>query len=119
MVIATDCECEQGGWCVRHHCWKPGGLQRLCQHNPALFTLWEQGKGPGQLALLLAAHHRTGACAFRQSVVEERLCSTCAGNVRMKVFGCLKVQTCTLLPKFENIVACSECELFEAPTEQI
>lgn len=111
---ATPCECEREGWCTRHNCWKEGVLQRICQCNVDFFNLWEAGKGPGQTEGQVVAHKRIGPCTFRKQLMEERPCITCLGNVRIKVFGCQKVFECTLMPSFEEVAACSTCDLHEA-----
>lgn len=42
----TPCECEQPGWCERHHCWKSPGMHLLCRRQMRQFQAWEEGRGP-------------------------------------------------------------------------
>lgn len=44
----TGCECTKPGFCERHQSEKDERRLKICQTNPGIFALWEQGLGPGQ-----------------------------------------------------------------------
>ena len=48
----TECQCLGDGpvSCALHQCEKTAHLHRLCQTRPDYFRLWNEGRGPGQMA---------------------------------------------------------------------
>ena len=47
----TGCTCTEPGVCERHGVKKDARRVKLCQTNPAIRALWDQGIGPGQRPL--------------------------------------------------------------------
>lgn len=105
----TPCECTEPGWCVRHKLNKTPFLFRVCRMNASIFTLWENGSGPGQVT---AANQPP--CSRLGEVVRLALCPACRGHVQLKVFACSKHGECTPLLSIQGVRACSSCEDFEA-----
>ena len=104
----TACECTSPGYCQRHHCDKPDSMHRLCQTNPRFFNLWEQGLGPGQ-----AHGSRNEPCRHRSEQIDEMLCESCQGQVRIKIFGCHLHDRCSLSLKLTEMPCCLSCQDYD------
>ncbi len=101
---ATACECALPGYCQRHHCDKPDHMYRLCQTNPRFFDLWERGAGPGQNQLT-----RNEPCLHRGEQIDDALCESCQGQVRIKIFACSLHERCCLSLKLLATACCNSC----------
>jgi len=104
----TDCECKLPSYCQRHRCEKPDDLHRLCQTNPRIFDLWERGLGPGQTRVT-----RQTPCRHKGEHVDEVLCKSCQGHVRIKIFSCQLHGRCSLSTKVAAFVCCALCTDYE------
>jgi len=115
----TDCECEEPGYCERHHCFKNYWHHRLCRRQPVVFQQFENGEllcpgrngernddsasGPGILqrganfVKATVRHVADGMHKLEDSHVEERLticrncehCDTERMVCRQRACGCL------------------------------
>ena len=111
---STGCECLTPGYCQRHHCDKPDSMHRLCQTRPRFFDLWERGIGPGQ-----AQTARQSPCGHRGEQIDESLCESCQGQVRIKIFACRLHNRCSLSKLLTTVAGCLSCCDYLAATEQM
>ena len=58
---------------------------------------------------LALAATRDGTCAHLGAEVRQEKCSTCCGNVRLKVFDCELHGECTLDTALSGVACCSGC----------
>ena len=106
----TQCECTEPGWCQRHQCFKTRLMWQVCRRNPAIYKLWEEGRGPGQPT---AGKWRTvveAKCSHRGDIVRTQECPTCAGRVQLKVFSCELHTECTLVKVIDGMACCAMCD---------
>jgi len=52
-------------------------------------------------------------CAHRGEEVERRVCETCRGSVKVKVFACMEHGQCTQRTKFDDTPGCDRCKDYQ------
>lgn len=55
-----------------------------------------------------------GPCKHRGVELDRRKCSTCKGNVLVKIFHCPKMFECSIERRLPGVQACSECPAWES-----
>jgi hypothetical protein len=56
-------------------------------------------------------------CVHRGELIEDRLCKTCAGSVKIKVFQCNQFETCSIKKKVKAGHICHGCLKYKGPED--
>ena len=104
---ATDCVCEEPGWCERHRCHKSDQWWRLCRQNQSFFELWEHtepvaadSQPPDRVAI---------PCEHKGAFVRLQSCPTCKSPVDIKVFHCAIHRECSIATAMDAVATCRTC----------
>ena len=111
-MLATECECEESGWCHRHRCIKSEFDFQMCRRRRDYFSAWQEG----HLEVVGSADvsGRVLPCEHRGGVVGQEICAGCKGMVRLKLFACDLRGECTQVKQLAGVACCVTCEDYDA-----
>lgn len=102
-----SCTCSIAGYCPTFNRDMTPRQRQICageiltpKASEAYRSIW---------AAMATAATRPGPCAHLGETVRQEKCSTCCGNVRLKVFACALHGECTINTAIKDVACCSDC----------